>query len=137
MCNMSGLLSRRACREPKAPSTRSGRPTMPTSRFSDRNVMPDEDSGEGILYVQHVGSPIAARLQGTEGAIYPFWSPDNAYVAFFSGTKLKKIPVSGGTPQVVANVLAPRGGTWGKKNVIVYAPDAGGPLWRVDADGTG
>ena len=99
-------------------------------------VMPDEDSGEGILYVQHVGSPIAARLQGTEGAIYPFWSPDNAYVAFFAGTKMKKIPVSGGTPQVLASVLAARGGSWGKKNVIIYAPDAGGPLWRVDTDGT-
>ena len=100
-------------------------------------VLPDEDSGEGVLFVQQVGSPIAVRLQGTEGAMYPFWSPDNAYVAFFSGTKLKKIPVSGGTPQVLASVLAPRGGSWGKKNVIIYSPDAGGPLWRVDADGTG
>ena len=38
---------------------------------------------------------------------------------------------------MLASVLAPRGGSWGKKNVIIYTPDAGGPMWRVDADGTG
>ena len=100
-------------------------------------VLPDEESGEGVLFVQRVASPVAVRLQGTEGAMYPFWSPDNANIAFFSGTKMKKIPVSGGTPQILASVLAPRGGSWGKKNVIIYQPGAGGPLWRVDADGTG
>ncbi len=99
-------------------------------------VLPDEDTGEGFLFVQRVGSPVAVRLLGTEGAVYPFWSPDNAYIAFFAGNKLKKIPVSGGTPQILASVVAPRGGSWGKKNVIIYTPDAGGPLWRVDADGT-
>jgi Tol biopolymer transport system component len=33
-------------------------------------------------------------------------------------------------------VLSARGGSWGRKNVIVYAPDAGGPLWIVDSDGS-
>jgi hypothetical protein len=26
---------------------------------------------------------------------------------------------------------SPRAGTWGSKNVIVYTPDPGGPIWRV------
>ncbi len=99
-------------------------------------VAVDEKSGEGVIYVQEVGSPSAAPLYGTTGATYPFWSPDDNYVAFFAQGKLKKISSSGGTPQVLANVRQPRGGTWGSKDVILYAPGSAGPLWRVDADGT-
>ncbi len=96
----------------------------------------DEDTGEGVLYVQPVGSSHASRLEGTEGAAYPFWSPRDDFVGFFAQGKLKKVPATGGTPQVLASAIQARGGSWGKKDVIIYAPDAGGPLWRVDADGT-
>jgi hypothetical protein len=33
--------------------------------------------------------------------------------------------------------LAGRGGTWGSKGVILFAPDAQSPLQRINADGTG
>jgi eukaryotic-like serine/threonine-protein kinase len=99
-------------------------------------VAVDEDSGESLLYVQPIGSLHASRLEGTEDAIYPFWSPRDDYVGFFAQGKLKKIPATGGTPQVLAVAGQARGGTWGKKDIIIYAPDAGGPLWRIDADGT-
>ncbi len=99
-------------------------------------VSPDDVSGEGMIYVQRVGKLTAAALNGTEGATYPFWSPDDSYVAFFAAGKLKKVAVSGGAPQVIANVVSARGGSWGKKDVIIYAPGAAGPLWRVNADGT-
>jgi len=99
-------------------------------------VAVDEDSEAGVIYVQPVGSSHASRLEGTEGAAYPFWSPDDDYVGFFAQGKLKKIPAAGGTPQVLAPAVQPRGGSWSTKNVIIYAPDAAGPLWRVDADGT-
>src|SRR5205823_1136897 len=88
----------------------------------------DQATGESMLFVQPIGSPAATRLEGTEGASYPFWSPDNAYVGFFAGAKLKKAPTSGGLPQVLANVQLPRGGTWSTKNVIVYAPGGSGVL---------
>ena len=100
-------------------------------------VSPDENSGANMLNVQHVGSTDATVLPGTEGAIYPFWSPDDAYVAFFADGKLKKIPSSGGPAQILASASSGRGGTWGSRGVIVYAPEAGGPLWRIDADGGG
>jgi len=99
-------------------------------------VAVDEDTGEGVLYVQAIGSSHASRLEGTEGAAYPFWSPDDNYVGFFAQGKLKKVPASGGTPQVLAAAIQPRGGSWSKKDIIIYAPNAGGPLWRIDADGT-
>jgi Tol biopolymer transport system component len=99
-------------------------------------VAVDEKSGEGVIYVQEIGSPSAAPLSGTNGATYPFWSPDDDYVGFFAQGKLKKISTSGGTAQVVASARQPRGGSWGSKGIIIYAPDSDGPLWRVDADGT-
>ncbi|HXZ80557.1 MAG TPA: protein kinase [Terriglobales bacterium] len=101
-------------------------------------VSPEEDSGLPMLYVQHVGAAAATPLAGTEGASYPFLSPDGAYVGFFANGKLQKVATTGGTPQVLASALSARGGTWGRRNVIIYAPDVGGVgLWRVNADGSG
>jgi serine/threonine protein kinase len=100
-------------------------------------VSPDEASGVNMLSVQGVGSANVRVLLGTEGATYPFWSPDNTYVAFFAGGGLKKVAVSGGMPQTVTTaMLHARGGSWGRRDVIIYEPDAGGPLWRVNADGS-
>jgi len=76
-------------------------------------------------------------LAGTQGASFPFWSPDAAYVGFFANGKLQKIAVSGGTPQALASVLAARGGSWGSRDVIIYAPDSGSAIWRINADGSG
>ena len=101
-------------------------------------VVPDEVSGANILKIQSVGSAAVTRLSGTEGATYPFWSPDAAYLGFFADGKLKKIATSGGPAQVLASSCSSgRGGTWGRRGVIVYSPDAGGPLWRINSDGSG
>ena len=100
-------------------------------------VSPEESSAMPMLFMQRVGSPNITPLPGTQGASYPFWSPDGAYVAFFANGKLQKLAMSGGTPQALANALAARGGSWGSKGVIIYAPDAQSPLHRVNADGTG
>ena len=100
-------------------------------------VAPEENSGLPTLYVQRLGAANATLLPGTEDASYPFWSPDGANVAFFAHGKLQKIAVAGGTPQVLASVLAGRGGSWGRRDVILYAPNAESAIWRVNLDGTG
>ncbi len=95
------------------------------------------DTGLPKVYVQPIGSTNVRALSGTEGASYPFWSPDDVYVAFFANNKLQKVAISGGEPQTITPVGgAPRGGSWGSKGVIIYARDSGGPLWRVNADGS-
>ena len=100
-------------------------------------VSPDENSALPMLYVQRIGTSGVTPLAGTQGASYPFWSPDGAYVGFFAGGKLQKIAVAGGTPQPLTRVLAARGGTWGKQNVILYEPDPSSGLWKINADGSG
>jgi eukaryotic-like serine/threonine-protein kinase len=100
-------------------------------------VAPEDASGSPMIYVQRIGSPAATLLQGTEGASFPFWSPDAAYLGFFANDKLKKISVAGGAPQVLANAYDARGGAWGPGGVILYAPNVGISIWRINADGTG
>jgi len=101
-------------------------------------VSPGETGGAPMVYVQRVGSPEARALAGSEGASYPFWSPDDAYVAFFAKGKLRKAAIAGGGFQNLATVgTGPRGGTWGSKGVILYSREAGGGLWRVNGDGSG
>ena len=100
-------------------------------------VSPEEGTGLPALYVKRVGSGSATLLAGTEGATYPFWSPDGANIAFFANSKLQRVPAAGGPAQKIADVQAARGGSWGTQNVIIYAPDAGSAIWRVNPDGTG
>src|SRR5579862_255575 len=100
-------------------------------------VAPDDTTGVPMLFLQKVGSASANELTGTQGATYPFWSPDKAYVGFFSHGKLQKIATTGGSPQAIAPAISGRGGSWGKTNVIIYAPEAAGTIWRVNADGSG
>jgi serine/threonine protein kinase len=99
-------------------------------------VSPDRASGTNMLGVQRIGSSGVTVLPGTEGASYPFWSPDDAYVAFFADGKLKKVAASGGAPQVLATATSGRGGSWSRRGVIVFSPQASGWLWKVNADGS-
>jgi eukaryotic-like serine/threonine-protein kinase len=96
---------------------------------------PPTQSGE-VLWVQRIGTTEAHPLPGTEGASYPFWSPDSDYIAFFADGKLKKIKSDGGAVQVLCDAPIGRGGTWNRDGVIIFAPDSGIGLRRVsDAGG--
>ena len=99
-------------------------------------ISPDPVSGANMVSVQRVGSPGVSVLPDTAGASYPFWSPDDAYIGFFADGKLKKIALSGGAPQILATATTARGGTWGRKGVIVFSPQAAGWLWKINADGS-
>jgi DNA-binding winged helix-turn-helix (wHTH) protein len=44
------------------------------------------------LWVQEVGAAGALCFENTEGASYPFWSPDSRSIAFFAEGKLKRVP---------------------------------------------
>jgi serine/threonine protein kinase len=91
--------------------------------------------GKIQLWVRPLDSLTAQQLAGTDGALFPFWSPDSRFVAFFAGGKLRKIDTAGGPPIGLADAPNPRGGAWSPAGVIVFAPATPGPLYRVSASG--
>ncbi|MEO5616277.1 MAG: protein kinase [Candidatus Eisenbacteria bacterium] len=94
-----------------------------------------DSAGTTRLWVRPIDSFKGRELPGTNNVTQPFWSPDNRSLAFFAGSKLKKITVAGGDPEVLADIRTPRGGTWSKTGVILFAPTSNGPLFLIAADG--
>jgi serine/threonine protein kinase len=87
------------------------------------------------LWVRPINSLQAREFIGTESAIYPFWSPDSKTIAFFSPNSLMKIDVYAGSPIKICDAPSGRGGTWGKNNKIVFAPNSTGGLYMVSSSG--
>jgi Tol biopolymer transport system component len=89
-----------------------------------------------VLWTYEVGGRRTNSLDGTQGATYPFWSPDGKSIGFFADGKLKKVEVSGGQPQVLCDAPNGRGGTWNSDGMIVFTPDSVGVgLFRVSSWG--
>jgi len=96
------------------------------------------DSGGKIaLWVRPTDSLEARALPGTEGAIFPFWSPDSNALAFFADNKLKTIDLANTSAQVLADAPFGRGGAWAPGGVIFYSPNTQVPLMRISVDGGG
>jgi Tol biopolymer transport system component len=93
--------------------------------------------GRSLLWVRDMDSIEARAIEGTENAANPFWSPDSRYIAFGCAGKLKKVPVSGGTPQSLCDAPDPvLGGSWNSQGVIIFGRPTGSVIRRVsDAGG--
>ena len=93
--------------------------------------------GTSRIWLRPLESPQARPLLGTEGATYPFWSPDSRYLAFFADGKLKKMAMKGTPvpPQVICDAPAGHGGSWNQKGVILFSPRVGGAVHRVEVGG--
>ena len=78
----------------------------------------------------------AQPLAGTEGAAFPFWSPDSQFIAFFGDGKLKKIGSAGGPVLTLADAPNGRGGSWSRSGDVVFDPGGGSPtMMRVSSAG--
>lgn len=94
------------------------------------------EDGKNLLWVRPLNGLAAHALPGTEGASFPFWSPDSRFIAFFANGKLKKIEASGGRALAICDAgQDSRGGTWNREGMIVFAPAPFGSLYRVPATG--
>ena len=91
--------------------------------------------GRNLIWVRSLSSLSAQPLAGTDEAIFPFWSPDSRYLAFFAQNKLKKIDAAGGPAQTLCDAPVGRGGAWSREGFILFAPDAATALYRVPVDG--
>jgi Tol biopolymer transport system component len=94
-----------------------------------------EGEGKQFLWVRPLHATAAQPLAGTEGAYYPFWSPDNKFIGFFAGGKLKKVEASGGVVQTVCDAAYGRGGSWNRDGVILFTPGIHDVIYRVPDGG--
>jgi eukaryotic-like serine/threonine-protein kinase len=98
------------------------------------------ESGVSRLYTRRLDQFEPVAIPDSEGAWFPFFSPNGDWVAFFSQGKLKKAPSDGGVPVIVAEMPSFFGGTWTPQNLIVVSvpnmglatvPATGGTLHKV------
>jgi Tol biopolymer transport system component len=96
-----------------------------------------EPKGAQGLWMRTIDDTVLRPLGATEGASGPFWSPDGQWIAFFADSKLKRLPVNGGDPQVLCDAGGGAGGSWSRDGVILFqSVGAGeGGLLRVPASG--
>jgi len=91
--------------------------------------------GKQRLYLRAIDSLSAAPIPGTDGAVNPFFSPDSQWLGFFAGNRLKKISVSGGAAQTLADAVFPRGASWSGRGMIVFGPASASVLRQVSEVG--
>jgi DNA-binding winged helix-turn-helix (wHTH) protein/Tol biopolymer transport system component len=92
--------------------------------------------GSTWLWLRPLASTVARRLDGTEGAIQPFWSPDSRTIAFFSERRLKAVDVASGATRAIASLASSRsmGGTWSRNGQILFSVPGNG-MYLVAATG--
>ncbi len=90
--------------------------------------------GVAQLFARAADRGEATPLAGTEGGTAPFFSPDGAWIGFWTGTTIKKVPANGGPAATIGE--APPGLTWGASwgdESIFFSTDAG--ISKVSAAG--
>jgi serine/threonine protein kinase/Tol biopolymer transport system component len=100
-----------------------------------------ERDGQHKLYLRAFTEAEGKILDGSAGAAGPFFSPDSRWIAFAANHTLKKVPVSGGSPTKICNVIVTDdslgflGGAWSPDGRIVFVPGFNSGLWEVPATG--
>jgi serine/threonine protein kinase len=91
--------------------------------------------GTRQIWIRPLNSLESYPLFGTEGVNRHYWSPDSKFLTFFDGTKLMKIPVTGGQSQLLCDGVDGADCSWGSKDVILFDGNTGDPLRMVSANG--
>ena len=94
-----------------------------------------DSAGATRLYVHSLAAGKARVIPSSEGARYPFWSPDSRSLAFFNTGQLLRVDLAEGAPLALAPANDARGGSWGTNGTIVYAPSYDTPLLQISARG--
>ena len=110
-------------------------PVLALSPDGRRLVFSALAGGKRQLWLRPLDSFVSQPLAGTEGAMFPFWSPDGRHIAFFADNKLKKLDTQSGVIETVCPAGAGGGGTWNQNGVILFSNGEGAALARVNAAG--
>jgi Tol biopolymer transport system component len=90
--------------------------------------------GRQRLYLRASDDLRPREVAGSDGAANPFFSPDGNWIAFWASGQIRKVPVNGGNPVVIADAPAPVIGTWSPSGWVVFEGLVG-PMSRVPAGG--
>ena len=94
--------------------------------------------GNGRLWIWDLDREEPRELEGTDGAVVPFWSPDSAEVGFFVGRELKRISSQGGAVATLCQMPAQLRlmGSWSEDgSTIVFSSGNPGRIYEVSAMG--
>jgi len=94
-----------------------------------------DEQGVTKIWVRAMDALEPQPLAGTEGTRRPFWSPDSHWLGFIADGKLKKVPVTGGPPQVVCDAPTGADGAWGPDGTILFDGTGTDPIKKVAAAG--
>ena len=117
------------------------RPASATSRTSRLRLTVDSPSTKGESTASHDCSCAGwtrsnrGSLTGTEGARWPFVSPDGTWIGFFRDAKIYKVSTNGGDPLVVCDVRGGPGAAWTGDGRIVFSRTWLSGLSVVSEDG--
>lgn len=89
----------------------------------------------GELYLHSFRTGTDRALTGARGGVNPFWSPDGASIGFFADFKVKTLDLNTGIVRILCEAPAPRGGSWGSRGIILFAPSPRDAIFQVSANG--
>ena len=118
----------------------------PTSSGESQTAIALSPDGDRLAYVTARGTTtmLAIRaldgdsvtmLPGTEGAYYPFYSSDGAWIGFFVGNTLRKVSAAGGTPITIAEVDRVTGANWFAPDRILVLENSGFDMHSISVSG--
>ena len=91
------------------------------------------------LWLRSLESLTAQTLTGTEGAWFPFWSPDSRFIGFFADGELRTISLADGVVQRICALPGPgwTGADWNVAGTILFGGlgSPSGGMYTVAATG--
>jgi Tol biopolymer transport system component len=92
-------------------------------------------NGQSQMWLRRVGDMTPHRIESTEGATFPFWSPDGRSIGFTAQGQLRAIDLPSRAVRTIAKVQSgPGGGTWNREGTILFVDGPSG-IRRVPASG--
>jgi serine/threonine protein kinase/Tol biopolymer transport system component len=117
--------------------------TLPTADPISMAISPDGEKltyvatadGRHQLWVRMLESGFTRPLRGTNGAAFPFWSPDSRTIGFFAAERLRRVDLDGNEARVIGPAFIGPGGTWNRDGAILFAMVPDSSLLRISEKG--
>jgi hypothetical protein len=92
-------------------------------------------SASNYLWVRSLEDTVPRRLDGTQDAVFPFWSPDSRFIGFSADGKLKTMDISGSPPVALCDAPDLRGASWGAGGTIFFETGPRTGIFRIAGRG--